>query len=188
MSKRRAKRRPSEPVHAANPAESARRWGVDEEAVRLMASAANVLTPIYALYVLNERRAAEEMAEAGFEVWNPTYLKRLPPRMRSRYRLATLTEAPLFPGYIFARIPPGRFHHAKACERVIGVVSISEQPLPVPQKEFADVIIAIMAGRLNEALPLTRARPRGNRTRVSAALVEWFEAAGRASRGVKRAA
>jgi len=135
------------------------------------------MTPIYALYVQHERKAAEELAEAGFEAWAPTYKRLRQPSQRSR-QIASLIEAPLYPGYVFARIPPERISHAKACERVIGIVSSNGFPAVIPEDVFGGVVALVLSGRLDERLPWTKARPRGVRRRGLSALNEWFELVG----------
>lgn len=135
------------------------------------------MTPIYALYVSGERKAAAELSEAGFEVWAPTYLK-LRQRERSR-SLALLVEMPLFPGYVFARIAPERFSHVKACEHVLSVLASDGFPAPIPEDAFASMIVLVMSGRLNERLPSMRTRSRAARRRGVSGMSEWFEALGR---------
>lgn len=140
--------------------------------------------PIYALYVAHERKAADELAEANFEVWAPTYQRLRQPRERSRLG-PTLIDAPLYPGYVFARIPAHRFAQAKACERVISIISCNGAPYPIPEAIFGEVLALVLSGRLDERLPATKAYPRGMRRRGLSALSAWFEIMGR---GMKAAA
>lgn len=135
--------------------------------------------PLYALYVTSERKAVAELSEAGFEVWAPTY-KRLKQGPR---RVVSLIDAPIFAGYVFARIAPERFSHARLCEHVIRPLTGSDGfPRSVPEEAFADMIILVMSGRLDERAPGAKALPRGTRRRGLASLNEWFAAAGNAMR------
>lgn len=152
------------------------------------------MTPLFALFVTSERKAAAELSEAGFEVWAPTY-KRLRRahewQLRQRgnqgerkaLRPAALIDTPIFPGYVFARIGPERFSHARLCEHVVRPLTGSDGfPRPVPEDAFTDMIILVMSGRLDERAPGTKALPRGTRRRGLASLNEWFAAAGNAMR------
>lgn len=148
------------------------------------------LAPVYALVVANERRASDHLAEAGFEVWAPTYqrlrpacswtLRQVIDRERIASRAASLVETPVFPGYVFARIGLGGFPSAMTCDRVLGIL-----PWPVPQDDFASILILVLSGRLNDRAPGATSKPRGRKSAKLASMQEWFRVAERVT---KRAA
>jgi transcriptional antiterminator RfaH len=75
-----------------------------------------------------ETRAAQELANQGFETFLPRYL-----RKRSHARKVTQVAAPLFPSYLFVAIDPER-QRWRAINGTIGVarlVATENGPLPV---------------------------------------------------------
>lgn len=133
------------------------------------------MSPVFALYVTHAGKAAQELDEAGIEAWYPTYLRL---KAINRRGAKDLRPEPLFPGYVFARIPPGGFATVSACEHVAYVVGVSGVPVPIPEPIFAALVDLATSGRLDERAPATKARPRGIRRRGLAALAEWFEIVG----------
>ena len=131
--------------------------------------------PCYALFVTNAKKAAQELEEARLEAWFPTYLRMKPINRRGG---KDLRPEPMFPGYVFARIPMGRFAEARLCEHVSYVVSMAGVPYPVPEDVFQDIVDLATSGRMNEQAPATKARPRGIRRRGLGALSAWFDLVG----------
>jgi Transcription termination factor nusG len=131
------------------------------------------MTPWFALYVTNERKAAEGLAEAGFEVFAPTYQQLI---VRRRQKL--LRTVPLLPGYVFARIPEDDFAAANAIEQVVCILKADGRYREVPEMEIAKVVRLLESGRLDDRLPATKSRPRGIRRRGLDSLVAWFEITG----------
>jgi len=156
------------------------------------------MTPCYALYVTNERRAAQELAEAGFEAWAPTYrrarpgaawtLRNVNGRARMASRPPTLIEAPIFPGYILARIPAEGFAVALELPHVVDAVrGASALPREMPESLLGDLVLLVMTGEMDEQLgraprvitrklvvPLNRARTRKRRKNVARRLRKWL--------------
>jgi transcription antitermination factor NusG len=134
----------------------------------------NDLHPLYVLRVFGEERAAKQLAEIGVTSWAPTF-KRL--KLAVGRQPARLVEAPLIPGYLFARLGKNDFAAALATERVYGVIRSNGAPKPLPEAEFTKVMMMVISGKFDDRLPSTKARPRGERRRGLAGLQAWFEAA-----------
>lgn len=76
---------------------------------------------------LCEVRAAQELANQGFEVFLPRYLKK-----RRHARKVSLVAAPLFPGYLFVSFDPAR-QRWRAINGTYGVARvIAGEAGPVP--------------------------------------------------------
>lgn len=138
--------------------------------------------PVYAVFVTNAKKAAQELDEARFEAWYPTFLQL---KTINRRGQRDLRPEPLLKGYVFARIPPGGFAEVCACEHVSYVVGVAGVPYPVPEGVFAELVALATSGRMDERAPATKARPRGIRARGLASLAEWFDMIGQ---GLKAAA
>lgn len=128
--------------------------------------------PVFALYVTNQRKAAQELDEARIEAWYPTFLKL---KAINRRGGKDLRPEPMFPSYVFARIPPGGFNSVHACEHVAYVVGVAGVPVPVPENVYAELVDLATSGRMNERAPATKARPRGIRRKGLESLSAWFD-------------
>lgn len=75
-----------------------------------------------------EARAALEVVKQDFEVFAPRYL-----RQKRHARRVTTVQAPLFPGYIFARFNPDacRWRAINGTVGVVRLITIADQPAPV---------------------------------------------------------
>lgn len=77
---------------------------------------------------LCEMRAAQELANQGFEVFLPRYL-----RKRRHARKVSLVAAPLFPGYLFVSLDPARqrWRSINGTYGVARVIAGEDGPVPV---------------------------------------------------------
>lgn len=77
---------------------------------------------------LSEVRAAQELANQGFEVFLPRYL-----RKRRHARKVSLVAAPLFPGYLFVSFDPARqrWRSINGTYGVARVIAGENGPVPV---------------------------------------------------------
>lgn len=157
-------------------------------------------TPIYAFRVLNETKAGDDLADAGFECWNLTFkayrpgaswqLRNVNGRARHAMRLPTEVRRPVFPGYVFARIPAGGFESALESPRVVDVVRDGlGAPKPLPDDligdlirriyvefEFDEAVAAPSRRKARQAVvPLNRARTRRKRRTATARLRKWLD-------------
>lgn len=158
---------------------------------------------IYALFVTNGGKASDDLVDAGFECWHFTFKKFCPGaqwEMRSiggkdrmAIRAASEIRAPLYPGYVFARIPAERFGEALDMPRVIDVVrGAGDMPKPMP----SDLIDALVRETLCCAhdeevpaptkpsrypnsyavIPKNRARSRKRRRSSAQRMRKWLDA------------
>ncbi|MGX5735301.1 transcription termination/antitermination NusG family protein [Bosea thiooxidans] len=77
---------------------------------------------------LCEMRAAQELANQGFEVFLPRYL-----RKRRHARKVSFAPAPLFPGYLFVSLDPARqrWRSINGTFGVVRVIAGEDGPVPV---------------------------------------------------------
>lgn len=77
---------------------------------------------------LCEARAAQELANQGFEAFLPRYL-----RKRRHARKLSLAPAPLFPGYLFVSLDPARqrWRSINGTYGVVRVIAGEDGPVPV---------------------------------------------------------
>lgn len=90
---------------------------------------------------LSEARAAQELANQGFEVFLPRYLKK-----RRHARKSTMVAVPLFPSYLFVAFDKER-QRWRAVNGTYGVCRIiggEDGPLPI-----SGGVIAALRARLN---------------------------------------
>lgn len=148
-------------------------------------------SPWYALYCLNDTKAAHVLMEAGFEVYAPTYNRVALTRGRKR-----LVTTPLVPRYVFCRIPgiyPHGFSEALASEHVLYAVGANDTAQPVPEAIMYGLMQLKASSRYDEKLPppappppppikskkrgYNKNRARGFKKRGLEALHVWFEEA-----------
>lgn len=101
-------------------------------------------SPWYALRVKSnfERVVSAQLRSSGFDEFLPVY------RIRRRWsdRVKEI-EAPLFPGYIFARFEVGNRLPILKTPGVVAVVGIGKQPVAVPEQEV-DAVRRVLASEL----------------------------------------
>jgi transcription antitermination factor NusG len=158
--------------------------------------------PFYALEVTSERRASDDLFDLHLECWAFTF-RRFRPGARWNLRMAGGKErfaerphseyrAPMFPGYVFARIPDDMFPAVLALPRVMDVVrGASNEPRQVPEDMIAEMVLDVAACRWDEDLPtpskgstrhaggliipVNKARSRARRKRVTTRLRKWLD-------------
>lgn len=158
--------------------------------------------PFYALEVTSERRASDDLFDLKLEAWNFTY-RRFRPGARWQMRMVAGKEryaerpfseyrAPMFPGYVFARIPDDMLAKVLDLPRVIDIVrGASNEPRQVPEDMVAEMILDVAACRWDEDLPnppkgsrytgaglivpVAKARTRSRRRRVTTRLRKWLD-------------
>jgi transcriptional antiterminator RfaH len=96
-----------------------------------------------------EKFAAERIGEAGFEVFAPQIRERVGLRWR---------VAPLFRGYIFARVTDGRWHPIARALGVLRLVKFGDSPARCPDAEIA-ALKAMIDGHGYVRLPEAPAAP-----------------------------
>ncbi len=90
-------------------------------------------------YALHVRSRHEKVVAAQLEAKQQTvFLPLYQSRNQWRDRWKTV-ELPLFPGYVFCQIPPGRCSQVIATSGIIDVVRVGGKPAPVPPHEIEAV-------------------------------------------------
>lgn len=114
----------------------------------------------YAIYTCanHEKRVAEQLRSQSAEYFLPVYQSVRQWKDR-RKRL----ELPLFPGYVFVRIPVRERLRVLKVAGVARLVSFGGVPVPVPEEDIA-IIRACLAG--DQAVKPHRYLKRGQRVRV----------------------
>ncbi len=87
----------------------------------------------YAAYVCSkhEKRVAQELKRRTIEYYLPLYEK--PSRRKDR---RVLLELPLFPGYVFVRLPLNERLKLLTTPGVVRLVGFQDRPLPLPDDEI----------------------------------------------------
>jgi transcription antitermination factor NusG len=98
-----------------------------------------------------ERPVSDLLNAKGVEEFLPTYRSR---RMWSD-RIREV-DVPLFPGYVFCRIPAEARGLVLATTGVVNIVGVQHQPLPIADEEIAAVRKMIMSRAAVEPWPFTR--------------------------------
>lgn len=122
----------------------------------------------YAIYTCanHEKRVAEQLRSQSAEYFLPVYQSVRQWKDR-RKRL----ELPLFPGYVFVRIPVRERLRVLEVAGVARLVSFGGVPVPVPEEDIA-IIRACLAG--DQAVQPHRYLQRGQRVRVMNGLLTGF--------------
>jgi hypothetical protein len=158
--------------------------------------------PFYALRVTHEARAAEDLAREGFECWSFTFkryraaaqweLRNVSGRTRVAMRQGSEYRAPLYPGYVFARIPAERFSEALELPRVFGVIrGAGDMPKPIPDGLIDEMVHEVLTCAHDEqvprppknfgpegrrmVIPKNKARSRKRRKGATQRLRRWIE-------------
>lgn len=158
--------------------------------------------PCYALFVVNEARAADDIAALGLECWNFTYRRFRPGatwplrvvgsrHTRMASRPAVEIRSPLFPGYIFARIPAERFRDVLESPRVVDAVrGASGEPRAVLDSDISAAVLDVLSCAWDEQMPslskaalragalivpVNRARARARRKKATKRLRKWLD-------------
>ncbi len=126
------------------------------------ADAAGEAPPWFALRVRpqHEKAAALCLSERGLETFLPLYET----RRRWSDRIKPL-RLPLFPGYLFARVPRRMRALALSAPGVLGWVSFGNGPAPVPEEQIASLRRMVVSGLPLEPWPPLQA---GRRVRIVA--------------------
>lgn len=106
-----------------------------------------------------ERRSAASLQARGFEAFLPTYIEK-----RQWSDRQTLSEFPLFPGYLFCRLDQTLRSPVLSVPGVIGIVSCGLQMLPVSDEEVDAVRRAASGSHAVQQWPYLRI---GHRVRVT---------------------
>lgn len=106
----------------------------------------------------HEKPVSSLLQAKGVEEFLPAYRSR---RLWSD-RIRDL-DLPLFPGYIFCRIPIKERPSVLATTGVVGMVGIQKHPLPIPDAEIAAVRTMVESKTIVEPWPFVRI---GQRVRV----------------------
>ncbi|MCU1232497.1 MAG: transcriptional activator RfaH [Candidatus Solibacter sp.] len=106
-----------------------------------------------------ERNIARLLCEKGFEPFLPLYNH----RREWRHRTVTL-ETPLFPGYLFCRLDPGKRMPVLTTPGVLGVLGVGKVPMPIPDAEIEDIRRIVQSGSNVEAFPYVT---EGQRVRIA---------------------
>lgn len=104
-------------------------------------------------YVLRVKSRCEKSVAAiaqakDFEIFLPLCERRR--RWSDREKLV---EFPLFPGYIFCRIAPGKRFPLLTIPGAVQFVGLGKTPVPIDESEIAALQTAVHAGLLTEACP-----------------------------------
>jgi transcription antitermination factor NusG len=98
-----------------------------------------------------ERNVSIILEHKGVERFVPTYQSR---RMWAD-RVKTL-ELPLFPGYVFCRIPLEERNLVVTIDGVVGLVGAGRQPIPVSETEIEAIRTIVQSGAPAEPWPFLR--------------------------------
>jgi transcription antitermination factor NusG len=98
-----------------------------------------------------EKVAALSLANKGYEQYLPFYRRRL--RWSDR---VIEKETPLFPGYLFCRFDALKRLAILTTPGVVAVVSVGNQPAPIPDCEIAVVEAVVRSGIAAEPWPYLR--------------------------------
>ena len=105
-----------------------------------------------------ERNVSTILEYKGVEQFVPTYRSR---RLWAD-RIKTL-DLPLFPGYVFCRIPLDERNLVVTIDGVVGLVGAGRQPIPVSDTEIEAVRTVVQSGLQAEPCPFLRI---GQRVRI----------------------
>jgi transcription antitermination factor NusG len=105
-----------------------------------------------------ERPVSDLLQAKGVEDFLPTYRSRRIWSDRIRH-----LDLPLFPGYVFCRIPIEARGLVVATTGVVNMVSVQQQPVPITEEEITAVRKMVESGGSVEPWPLIRI---GQRVRV----------------------
>jgi transcription antitermination factor NusG len=102
--------------------------------------------PLHPWYAVRVKSNCEHTASAGikgkgFQEFVPSY--RTERRWSDRVREV---QAPLFPGYVFARLDPHNRLPILTVPGVVGIVSFAKQPIPIPDAEI-DAVHRVLEAR-----------------------------------------
>ena len=96
--------------------------------------------------------AAAAINGRGFEEFLPAYQTRR--RWSDRVREV---HAPLFPGYVFARLDPSNRFPILTIPSVVEIVSVAKTPIPIPEAEIDAVRLVLQTGAHCGPWPLLKA-------------------------------
>jgi transcription antitermination factor NusG len=99
-----------------------------------------------------EQVAAAAIKNRGFEEFLPAYQTRR--RWSDRVREV---NAPLFPGYVFARLDPNNRLPILTIPSVVEIVSVAKKPIPIPEVEIDAVQLVLQTGAHCGPWPLLKA-------------------------------
>lgn len=96
-------------------------------------------------YAFYTRGRHEKQVHAGFRRGGIESYLPLLPRERQWHDRRTIVEMPLFPSYVFARLPLHGLHRACRIPGVVHVVSLAGRPTPVPERDVENVRMLVAA-------------------------------------------
>ncbi len=116
----------------------------------------------YAAYTRahHEKRVAQQLAERAVEHYLPVY--EAVHRWRDR---RILVQSPLFPGYVFIRIPLRNQLEVLRIPSVVRIVGFNGAPTPLPEKDIERLRRAMAEGVRTEPHPYLKV---GRRVRITA--------------------
>ncbi|HXY61779.1 MAG TPA: UpxY family transcription antiterminator [Nitrospirota bacterium] len=128
-----------------------------------MQEATTSISPWYVVYVKSRHEFVvhDELLRKGMEALLPSYRKTSQWKDRRK-----LIEHPLFPGYVFVKVPayPGAFLYVLKTRGIVTFVSLeSSTPTPVDPEEIASLRLLMESGRHVEIYPHLK---EGTRVRV----------------------
>lgn len=138
------------------------------EVANLVPPMDNARTHWYAAYVCarHEKRVAEQLEKKAIECYLPLY------QTSSRWKDRRVRlSLPLFPGYVFVRIPLGERLGVLTIPSVVRLVGFKGQPAPLPEEEIESLRNGLSALRA-EPYPFLKA---GRRVRIVQGPLEGLE-------------
>ena len=114
-----------------------------------------------------EANVSAVLEHKGIEKFLPTY------RSRRRWsdRIKTL-DLPLFPGYVFCRIPLDERNLVLTTGGVVDIVSVGRVPAPISEEEIAAVRTVVLAHAHAEPWPFLKI---GQRVRITGGALSGIE-------------
>lgn len=100
----------------------------------------------------HEQKVAEQITKLGYKSFLPRYQT-----LSKRKDRRKLIQSPIFPGYIFARIPPGEFNLLLKIPGVVKILGEKGNLIPIPAEEIESVKILLESEAVVEPHPYLRA-------------------------------
>jgi len=100
----------------------------------------------------HEQKVAEQITKLGYKSFLPRYQTLSKRKDRKKF-----IQSPIFPGYIFARVPPDDFNQLLKLPGVVKILGEKGKPFPIPAEEIESVRILLESEAAVEPHPYLHA-------------------------------
>ena len=100
----------------------------------------------------HEQKVAEQITKLGYQSFLPRFQA-----LSKRKDRRKLIQSPIFPGYIFARVPSNDFNKLLKLPGVVKILGEKGKPAPIPAEELESVKILLESESVIEPHPYLRA-------------------------------